>query len=206
MKDELIKIFDDNYKFVGNMTSAEVHEKGLWHEVFHCWLVDTETNKILYQLRSKKKKIYPNKLDVSIAGHCEFQESIIESIIREAKEELGLILKEYDFVKIGIRKDSSQNSGVINREFQHIFFLKLRLNDQNIIIQESEVKDIFLINPNDVIDIYENKTNSLTLHSLIDASSFLVQRDNFIESIDMYNYKIPHYLLRFIRNEKIKYF
>lgn len=206
MNNEILKIFDDNYNFIGTKSSIEAHKYGLWHEVFHCWIVDIETGAILYQLRSKNKNIYPNKLDVSCAGHCKSRETITEAIMREAKEELGFTINLPDLVKIGIRKDSSENKNSINREFQHIYFIKLKLSEFKISLQKAEVANVFLINPHEVIKIFENTINNLQVKSLISNTHYSIHKDYFIESIDLYNYKIPHLILRFIENEKIKFF
>lgn len=44
---------------------------------------------VLLQHRAKDKPTWPDFLDISVAGHVDAGESIIESIVREGKEEIG---------------------------------------------------------------------------------------------------------------------
>lgn len=36
---ELIDVFDGNYNLIGTEERDIVHEKGLWHQTFHCWVI-----------------------------------------------------------------------------------------------------------------------------------------------------------------------
>ncbi|CAM5275137.1 Isopentenyl-diphosphate Delta-isomerase OS=Lysinibacillus sphaericus OX=1421 GN=idi PE=4 SV=1 [Lysinibacillus sphaericus] len=40
MEQEIVKVFNEQHEQIGMATLAEVHEKGLWHETFHCWFVN----------------------------------------------------------------------------------------------------------------------------------------------------------------------
>ena len=66
---EYIDILDENGIPTGETaTRKEVHEKGLWHRAVLCVIVDNK-NRILIQQRSANKEKYPNKWDLSVAGH-----------------------------------------------------------------------------------------------------------------------------------------
>ena len=66
-----------------------VHEKGMFHRSIHVWIVNSK-GELLVQRRDSSKKTYPNMLDTSFAGHVSSNEGLIEAVIREGKEELGL--------------------------------------------------------------------------------------------------------------------
>ena len=66
-----------------------VHEKGMFHKSIHVWIVNSK-GELLVQRRDSSKKTYPNMLDTSFAGHVSSNEGLIEAVIREGKEELGL--------------------------------------------------------------------------------------------------------------------
>ena len=42
---EIINIYDENHKLIGKSTKKEAHEKGLWHEVYSCLLINSKNNK-----------------------------------------------------------------------------------------------------------------------------------------------------------------
>jgi hypothetical protein len=46
MENELLKVFDSEGTLKGTASRAEVHQKGLWHETFHCWFLSKEDGRI----------------------------------------------------------------------------------------------------------------------------------------------------------------
>ena len=110
MSCEILSIYNDNFELIGKSDYRTVHKKGFWHQVIHCWIIDSNTKCILYQKRHKSKEFYPNKLDVSVAGHCKANENPIETISREAIEEIGISFDTTQLYKIGIRRDPKLSS------------------------------------------------------------------------------------------------
>jgi isopentenyldiphosphate isomerase len=122
---EYLDVFDDNMKFQKRASREEIHRDGLWHQTFHCWIVKQCEGKqfILFQRRSSNKVMYPNFLDISVAGHLQAGEMPLNGI-REINEELGLSVTENDLVPLGIRTDVAQIGNIINREFCHTYLLE----------------------------------------------------------------------------------
>lgn len=91
MSIEMIKIYDEQKNPLGITSRDIVHQKGYWHDTFHCWFLKNENNidYIYFQLRSKVKNDFPNLLDITAAGHILANETVGEGI-REIKEELGM--------------------------------------------------------------------------------------------------------------------
>ena len=61
------------------------------------------------QLRAKTKKQFPNKWDISAAGHLNAGESYIEAANRELFEELTVDLPYENFIEIGELPASKEN-------------------------------------------------------------------------------------------------
>lgn len=89
-KQEIIDIVDANNNIIGQASRQEVHEKGLKHRAAHIFVAHQEY--IYLQLRSSQKRQFPNKWDISAAGHVDSGETYVETAIREVKEELNIDL------------------------------------------------------------------------------------------------------------------
>ena len=81
---ERLKVFDESYTYVKEDSRDEVHRKGLWHETFHCWLMDDEF--VYIQKRSAVKKDFPGLFYITAAGHILATETVMDGI-REVEEE-----------------------------------------------------------------------------------------------------------------------
>ena len=72
MIDELFDIYDEDMNHIGIKPRNEVHRDGDWHQVFHCWVIGIDPDGLTFmvlQKRAPNKKIFPNMLDISAAGH-----------------------------------------------------------------------------------------------------------------------------------------
>ncbi len=66
---EILDIVDKNGKILGQAPRSKFHnDNSLIHSVIHCWVFNSK-GQILWQQRSKKKKMAPGKWDVSCGGH-----------------------------------------------------------------------------------------------------------------------------------------
>jgi isopentenyldiphosphate isomerase len=70
----------------------------LLHRVVHLQVFD-EQQRIYLQQRSATKKIQPGKWDSSVGGHVDLNEPILQALIRESREELGIQGFELNFLK-----------------------------------------------------------------------------------------------------------
>jgi isopentenyldiphosphate isomerase len=143
MTDELIDIYDENNKPLGiSKMKSEAHSKGLWHRAAHVWIYNSN-NEILFQLRAKIKKCYPDMWTPSAAGgHIGAGENEIEAIIRETEEEIGLKVKEHDLRFIKIMKEERVYKKMINNEFHYIYFFKFDGDISNLKLQKEEVDKV----------------------------------------------------------------
>lgn len=93
MADELIDIVDENDVPTGiQKMKSLAHADGSWHRVAHIWIYNSK-GEVLLQLRAPNKLLYPNKWDVSVAGHIGAGEDIIAGAQREIQEEIGVKIK-----------------------------------------------------------------------------------------------------------------
>jgi tetratricopeptide (TPR) repeat protein len=124
--DEIIDVYDEQGRALGQASSRLAHSIGLWHRSFHCWVVrlgEHSTKKILLQRRGPLARNFPNYFDMSAAGHYRAGEGI-EGGIRECEEELGITATADELQLIAKRViNEILPSGMINREFQDIYLL-----------------------------------------------------------------------------------
>ncbi|MGE7983657.1 NUDIX hydrolase [Solibacillus sp. NPDC093137] len=126
---EHIDIFDDKYNLVGSSTKKEAHEKGYWHRVFTCIVVNPIEKTIILQKKIPGKYSFdrPDYIDISVGGHYKKGESIQDGV-RELNEEMGLNVKYEELVYLGIRQNSViLGDNYINNEFQEIHLLESRI-------------------------------------------------------------------------------
>jgi isopentenyldiphosphate isomerase len=121
---ELIDVYDENMQPKGKMTRDEAHAGGEWHRSIHCWIVRPESpGYVLFQKRGRDKKLFPNALDISAAGHYSAGERP-EDGVREILEELGVSVAFSDLIPLGIKFDIAKIGDVVNREFNDVYLLK----------------------------------------------------------------------------------
>ena len=142
MADELIDIYDENNKSLRlTKMKSEAHKKGLWHRASHIWIYNSK-GEMLLQLRAKDKETYPNKWDISAAGHAGAGETPIITALREVKEELDLSIKEKDLEFIRARDSFSIYGGITNREHQSVYLMRFEGNIGDLHAQKEEIQEI----------------------------------------------------------------
>lgn len=127
---EQLKIFDENQNEIGVASRTDVHKKGYWHETFHCWLVETinDVDYIYFQMRSGRKKDYPELFDTTAAGHLLADENTADGV-REISEELGIDVRFEDLKSLGTIKDRIISENFIDKEMAHVHLYRLKSGD-----------------------------------------------------------------------------
>lgn len=133
---EKILFVDENDQPIGSGTREEAWAKGVHHRITRVILRD-ENGKILSQLRSKNKKLYPNRWTDSASGHVDEGEDYEDAMVREMREEIGV---ETNLKFVGKFLSHHTNFGVetpvFNAIFEGVIDSSTKLN-----LQESEVAD-----------------------------------------------------------------
>jgi len=143
---EILDVCDSDGNYTGQkLPRSEIHKNKLWHRTVHVQIFDFENEKrTLFQLRSMDKETFPNKLDISAAGHISSGEKIITAALRELEEELGLRLEEnrLEYINDFVSEQAMPN-GDVDREIQSFFIAEITENEKPMLkIQESEVQKI----------------------------------------------------------------
>jgi isopentenyldiphosphate isomerase len=142
--DERVDVLDASGKKTGEVAwKSEAHRLGLWHRCFHCWIVSPGTPSggphLFVQRRASGKDTWPNRLDVTAAGHLGAGEETFEGGLREVEEELGLKVETGELVPLGTRRSELEIPAGLDREFQEVFLLVRSLFPKDLRPQEEEV-------------------------------------------------------------------
>ena len=143
--DELIDILNPEGKSTGKTAlKSEAHKNGWFHATAHIWFF-TSDEKILLQKRALTKKVFPGIWDISVAGHIGAGEEVLEGAKREVFEEIGLILEDKEFIKIGTRiHQVTHENGIQDNEHHHVFIAELKIPISELTMQPEEVAGLEL--------------------------------------------------------------
>ncbi len=149
---EYIDVLDENGLPTGRTASRqEVHQKGLWHRAILVAIVD-KNNRVLIQQRSANKEKYPNKWDISVAGHVSSGYDSLNAVYAEVMEEIGtqipsdIDLSDFRYVT-SFRDQRKVSDHFIENQFYDLFLLKLSIPSTDLELQLEEVQAIDYKNP-----------------------------------------------------------
>lgn len=211
MADELVDIFDENMTFLGTALKSQAHREGLWHKTFHCWLAQkTPEGKTLLwlQLRNPDKDIFPDKLDISAAGHIRAGEEVKDGY-REISEELGLKLNKDEIVKLFTSKEIYEADSINNREFQMVYMAMVSGSPYKAVLQPEEVAGLYEVDIDEFAALMSDKLPSIEAKGIKrnPDSSYTLEFRNVVKSDvaphskDYYN-KALDMIKRFVSNIK----
>jgi isopentenyldiphosphate isomerase len=212
---EMLDIYDGTGKHRGVKSRAEVHRDGDWHRTVHCWIIyQDEAGEafVVLQRRSDNKASWPGYVDITAAGHFVAGETL-EQALREIQEEIGVAVVSSTLVSLGIRVCVEDfKPGVLNHEFQHVFFLIDNRPLDGYSLQAEELSGILQARVDDLLELFRGEVESVTVEGLQvqkddgqlirRPATFSISRDQFIPSIDNYNYKIMVLAKRALSGEK----
>jgi isopentenyl-diphosphate Delta-isomerase len=91
VSDEIFDVVNERDEVIGRRTRGEVHQLGLMHRAVHL-LVFNARGQVFLQKRSMNKDRQPGLWDSSASGHVDSGEDYDSCAVREAREEIGLVL------------------------------------------------------------------------------------------------------------------
>ena len=150
--------FNENPIEVVDRNNPKVWDKGIFHMGADIWMINDD-KKILVQKRSKYKKLEPNVWAMT-GGSVIYGETPTQTIVREAKEELGIDLNPNRLQFMTEFK--TQNVWV------KTFILKQNLDISQMIFSEDEVADAKWLTWNEIDD-------------LVKDDNFIQNRWNFVK-------------------------
>jgi isopentenyldiphosphate isomerase len=174
---ERLKVFDESYTYVKDESRDEVHRKGLWHETFHCWLVDDEF--VYIQKRSAVKKDFPALFDITAAGHILVTETVMDGI-REVEEELGLVVDLKKMYSKGVIRDVIELPGFIDREFANVFLYQSTFKPSEFLLQQEEVASVHRIERSDLMNLFLNETAKVLCINIFDGTTLEIGLADFV--------------------------
>lgn len=179
---ELLKVFDEDYKYVREETRETVHREGLWHETFHCWLVDG-TN-VFIQKRSATKKDFPSLYDITAAGHLLADEDIMDGI-REVEEELGLQVDPSKLKRMGAVRDVIRLPGFIDKEFTNVFLYQSTFETSDFTLQQEEVESIHAISIEELQRLFVGEVDEIQgeNESTLTLSDFVPHETTYFHAV-----------------------
>lgn len=180
---DYVKTFDENYTYIKDESRDTVHQLGLWHETFHCWLIDGEH--VYIQKRSADKKDFPSLFDITAAGHLLATETIEEGV-REVEEELGLNLDLEKLQPKGIVRDVIVLPNFHDFEFANIFLYVSTFAPSDFLLQAEEVASIHRVKKEDFIQLYLQKVETVECMNIFDEVTTEIGLSDFVPHDDAY--------------------
>ncbi|OHD67611.1 MAG: hypothetical protein A2W19_11395 [Spirochaetes bacterium RBG_16_49_21] len=153
---ELLEVWDWESGFpTGAPIDRELaHREGTPHESVHLWIL-REVNgnrEILFQHRAGHKVIYPDRLDITVAGHAPYG-FCGNKILKEADEEIGIKPYESALIDLGWYRYEEINERFRQREFQHVFITEDAQDLDRYRFKDKEVAGIYAVSINDLKNI-----------------------------------------------------
>ncbi len=164
---ELFDVLDEKGNPTGVIQERGVcHREGDHHATVHMWIIRPYPEKcgwqILLQKRSQNKDSHPGCYDISSAGHISAGASPLPSALRELQEELGLQVAPEDLCPIGLHPGSFDDTfyGIPfhDREFSHVYILKMDVKQEELTLQESEIESVLWMDLEECVKAVQENT------------------------------------------------
>lgn len=100
---ERLTVLDANGAAAGELPRQLVHALGLRHAVCHLWLIEEREGVcgIWLQQRAHDRPLHPGMFDLAATGHLDPGETPLDGTLREAREEIGLVLPAGRLLSLG---------------------------------------------------------------------------------------------------------
>ena len=142
--DEYVDVLGNDGVPLGHVKEKRlVHRDGDWHCAAHVWIVRSDGH-VLLQRRAPGKASWPDRWDISVAGHVSAGETATEAVIRESEEELGLTLEAAALQHLGtLRYQAVTNGGTyIENEFHEVYLTVCDVDLATLRLDPAEVAEV----------------------------------------------------------------
>jgi isopentenyl-diphosphate Delta-isomerase len=144
--EELWQMYDKQGEpVVGKGVSKRAAYTGILHGASHVWvwrLAADGTIEVLLQLRAPGKRTWPERLDISAAGHIGNGEKPLTAAVRETQEEIGITIIASEIQFAGVHRFYvTANDGFIENEVRFIYTYQLPDNTE-ISMTDGEVSSV----------------------------------------------------------------
>lgn len=140
---ELVDVLSEDGAPTGiTKPKRDVHRDGDWHRAAHVWVVGSD-GRVLLQRRALVKESWPGLWDISVAGHVSAGETPLEAVIREAHEELGLVIAPGELTHLGtLRYRYALREDYIESEFHDVYLLRRDVELETLTLDPLEVAEV----------------------------------------------------------------
>jgi isopentenyldiphosphate isomerase len=152
-------------KLFPTLTRLQAHQSGAWHRSVGLWLF-TDDRQVVIQKRSLQKDTNPGKWQMSVAGHVTSGMNVTETVLNEAKEELGIELDPSAVQFVGVT--TREERGVTERfgeywdcEYKFLFVSKIS-SRKNFTFNPLEVSEVAFRDMTEVFSRFRMKDPSFT--------------------------------------------
>ena len=201
---ELFDIYDEALNHIGVKPRDAVHRDGDWHQVFHCWVIGREANGAPFVVLQKRRHYldYPNKIDISAAGHLSAGETPRDGK-REIEEELGLRPAFDELIPLGRRLGIHRTGAFVDCQICHVFLYQCDQPLADYAYQNEEIAGLLRLRIDDGLRLFAGDVPYVLAPAVgLDAPEVALSRGDFIPSVDNYVVKILILAKRYFAGEK----
>lgn len=166
MQDELLDIVNKQNQVIGQMLRSEVYKnKQSNFRAVNAFLINDQ-GKLWIPRRVKTKKLFPDCLDASVAGHVAAGESYKEGLLRETMEELGIDLTKYPYEFLGLITPHEHGSAA----FSNVYLIR---SNEVPNFNRDDFYEFYWLSPQQLLDRLESGDKSKTNLPLMVKHFFL---------------------------------
>jgi len=163
---EIFEVVDEHGKFVRTASREECHaDDTLIHKAVHCFVFN-DRGGLFLQKRALTKIIQPGRWDISVGGHVQAGESFDDALHREAKEELGINLKNAGFLYEYVWKSPRETELVATYQATVDSHAKIKCN-------ESEIEDGKFWSTDEILVFIEKTPHLFTPNFVYEIQRFM---------------------------------
>ena len=184
-QEESLTFYNEQNEPIGIVNREEGINRGLLLEGVQLWIINPETNQVLMQRRSKNKKNNPNKIDVSVSGHVDTNETATQAMLREASEEIGLTDSEYLYNKMQKFDENKIDLADYGRQGRYIMHFYVAFLDnplESYTKQDSEVEELFFMDYEEVKKRIRNDDKEMLMPKSDEAEMIFSKLDEKIKA------------------------
>jgi isopentenyldiphosphate isomerase len=203
MDSNLIDIYDTEINLLGVADKKQAHEEGLWHKVFHCWIISEDGNLWLPR-RKADNSLHPKLLDITCSQHILVGDTPKKCGINELENIYSLKVKEHDLTKMFTHK-MVFDTPFKNREFCPTYLLKTQYKFSDLTILSDEFDSLYIADIQDLIDLFLNDIKNIPANGIKIKSQTTTKKNiskaDFCPYGDKYYQKVFTTIQRFIDNQ-----
>lgn len=175
-----------------------VHQKGLWHQTFACWLISPSQKKIFLQLRGVQNRVDPHSFDATAGGHLSVEEKPVDGF-RELTEELGISISLQNQFYLGQFSNKLVRGNYLNNEWCHVYLSLSELSLKDFILQQGEVAGLFMLDIDIGIRLFSGQCQTAWIEGVLNTGSGYIHAHRQIDVSDFCAYQerkkeFPYYL------------